>query len=81
MEEVDFPLKNFSISNIKMERGLVMFFHSAIIAIVLYFLMTMGLKQSPAMAEDRSVLIGALVLAYMILFGHGLPGTVNSNIM
>ena len=64
-----------------MERGLVMFLHSAIIAIVLYFLMTMGLKQSPAIAEDRSVLIGALVLAYMILFGHGLPGTVNRNIM
>ena len=64
-----------------MERGLVMFFHSAIIAIVLYFLMTLGLNQSPAVAEDRSVLIGALVLAYMILFGHGLPGTVNHNIM
>ena len=64
-----------------MERGLVMFFHSAIIAIVLYFLMTMGLKQSSAVAEDRSVLIGALALAYMILFGHGLPGSVNSNIM
>jgi hypothetical protein len=64
-----------------MEGGLVMFFHSAIIAIVLYFLMTLGLKQSPAVAEDRSVLIGALVLAYMILFGHGLPGQVNRNIM
>ena len=58
-----------------------MFFHSAIIALVLYFLMTMGLKQSQAMAEDRSILIGALVLAYMILFGHGLPVAVNSNIV
>jgi hypothetical protein len=43
--------------------------------------MTMGLKQSQAMAEDRSILIGALILAYMILFGHGLPVAVNSNIM
>jgi hypothetical protein len=43
--------------------------------------MTMGLKQSAAIAEDISVLIGALVLAYMILFGHGLPGQVNHNIM
>jgi hypothetical protein len=64
-----------------MERGLVMFFHSAIIAAVLYLLMLFGLKQSQSVAEDRSILIGSLALAYMILFGHGLPTSINSNIM
>ena len=39
------------------------------------------LGQGQAVAEDRSVLIGAIVLAYMVLFGHGLPNKVNPNIM
>jgi hypothetical protein len=39
------------------------------------------LKQNLKVAEDRSILLGALVLAYMILFGHGLPVKVNKNIM
>ena len=29
------------------------------------------------MALNRSILIGALALAYMILFGHGLPMQIN----
>jgi hypothetical protein len=37
-------------------------------------------KQSASVAQDRSILIGALVLVYMILYGHGLPGRINSNI-
>jgi hypothetical protein len=39
------------------------------------------LKQSEMVAQDRSFLIGALVLAYMILFGHSLPTSINKNIM
>jgi hypothetical protein len=35
------------------------------------------LKQSQTMALNRSILIGALALAYMILFGHGLPTQIN----
>jgi hypothetical protein len=35
------------------------------------------LGQSQNMALNRSILIGALALAYMILFGHGLPTQVN----
>jgi hypothetical protein len=42
--------------------------------------MRFALGQSVAVAEDRSVLLGAIVLIYMVLFGHGLPGTVNRNI-
>jgi hypothetical protein len=29
------------------------------------------------MSLNRSILIGALALAYMILFGHGLPTQIN----
>ena len=64
-----------------MERSLVMFFHAIVIAIVLYIFMTFILKQRPAVAESRSILIGAFALIYMILFGHGLPTTINKNIM
>jgi len=32
-------------------------------------------------AQDRSILIGAFVLIYMILFGHSLPTSINKNIM
>jgi len=60
-----------------MERGLIMLLHSLLIAIIVYFGMVYGLNQSPIVAENRSVLIGAVVLIYMVLFGHGLPGRIN----
>jgi len=66
---------------IPMERGLTMFLNSAIIALIAYIIMLFILKQNLKVAEDRSILLGALVLAYMILFGHGLPVKVNKNIM
>jgi len=66
---------------IAMERGLMMFIHSLIIALFAYFVMVFGLKQSTIVAEDRSVLLGALLLAYMVMFGHGLPVKMNKNIM
>ena len=55
------------------ERGLVMVGHSAILAVVLYVLMVFALGQQADVAENRSILIAALVLAYMTVFGHGLP--------
>ena len=63
-----------------MESGLMMLLHSLIIGIVLYLLMKYILKQNQAVAENRSVLIAAVVLIYMILFGHGLPTSVNKNL-
>jgi hypothetical protein len=39
--------------------------------------MKFALGQSQTMALNRSILIGALALAYMILFGHRLPIQVN----
>jgi uncharacterized membrane-anchored protein len=59
------------------ERGLTMLMHSIVIGVALYAMMTMLLKQSPAVAENRSICIAAAVLIYMIVFGHGLPGSIN----
>jgi len=63
-----------------MEGGFTMLIHSAIITVVLYIIMKYLLKQSDSKAQDRSILIGAIVLIYMILFGHGLPNHINGNI-
>ena len=64
-----------------MESGLMMLFHSVVIGVILYCIMIYVLNQESKVAEDRSILIGAVVLIYMILFGHGLPGPINKNIM
>ena len=64
-----------------MERGLMMLLHSLLIGIILYFIMIFLMKQPTRIAEDRSVLLGALALVYMVLFGHGLPKRINRNIM
>jgi hypothetical protein len=60
------------------ERGLTMLMHSVVIGAILYAVMVFLLKQSPAVAENRSILIASAVLIYMIVFGHGLPGRMNS---
>jgi hypothetical protein len=59
------------------ERGLEMVAHAAVIGIVLYFIMTVLLKQPQRVAEDRSVTIAGVVLVYMVVFGHGLPNNVS----
>ena len=63
-----------------MERGLMMVLHSAIIGAILYLIMVLGLKQNTVLAENRSILIAAVVLIYMIVFGHGLPNKINKMI-
>jgi hypothetical protein len=63
-----------------MERGLIMLLHSIIIGLILYILMVFVFKQKETVAENRSILISALILIYMILFGHGIPGKLNSNL-
>jgi hypothetical protein len=59
------------------ERGLEMVAHSAIIGVILYFIMTQLLKQPQRVAEDRSVAIAGVALVYMVVFGHGLPTSVS----
>jgi hypothetical protein len=63
-----------------MERGLMMVAHSVGIGIILYVFMVFLLGQKPIVAENRSILLSSFVLAYMILFGHGLPTSVNKNL-
>jgi hypothetical protein len=63
-----------------MERGLTMLFHSIIIGFVLYIFMIYILGQKQMVTENRSILISAFLLIYMIMFGHGLPGKINKNL-
>ena len=63
-----------------MESGRMMLLHSIIIGIVLYVIMIFGLKQRQFVAENRSILLAALFLIYMIVFGHGLPGKINRDL-
>ena len=61
-----------------MDTALRHLFHASIITIILYVIMKFILKQSCAMSLNRSILIGALSLIYMILFGHGMPTHINN---
>jgi len=63
-----------------MENGRTMLLHSLIIGVILYLLMVFVLGQKQVVAENRSILISAFVLIYMIMFGHGLPTSVNKNL-
>ena len=63
-----------------MESGLMMVLHSLIIGIFLYILMIYLLGQKQVVAENRSILIAAFTLIYMIMFGHGLPNSLNKNL-
>jgi hypothetical protein len=37
-------------------------------------------KQNDKVAENRSILISAVILIYMILFGHSIPDKLNSDL-
>jgi hypothetical protein len=63
-----------------METGRMMLLHSVIIGILLYLFMIFILGQKQIVAENRSILLASLILAYMILFGHGLPTSINKNL-
>jgi hypothetical protein len=57
-----------------------MLLHAILIGIVLYALMVFILGQNSRIAENRSILIASIVLIYMIVFGHGLPRSINRNL-
>jgi hypothetical protein len=63
-----------------MESGRMMLLHSVIIGILLYVFMIYILGQTQVVAENRSILLAAFVLIYMILFGHGLPTSINKQL-
>ena len=37
-------------------------------------------KQNDKVAENRSILIAAVILIYMIIFGHTIPNKINSDL-
>jgi len=63
-----------------MESGRMMLVHSVIIGILLYLFMIFALGQNHVVAENRSILLAAFILAYMILFGHGMPTSINKSL-
>lgn len=63
-----------------MENGRMMVLHSVIIGVLLYIFMIFILGQNQIVAENRSILLAAVILIYMILFGHGLPTSINKNV-
>jgi hypothetical protein len=63
-----------------MENGRTMVLHSVVIGVVLYLIMVYAIGQKQHVAENRSILLAALVLIYMILFGHGMPGPINKEL-
>ena len=64
----------------RMEKGRMMLVHAIIIGILLYIFMIFALGQRQSVAENRSILLAGLILVYMILFGHGLPTSINKNL-
>jgi len=58
----------------------MMLVHSVIIGVILYLFMIYILGQRQIVAENRSILIAAVILIYMILFGHKLPTSINRNL-
>jgi len=63
-----------------MESGLTMVLHSVIIGFLLYLFMFYLVKQKQSVAENRSIVFAAFILIYMIVFGHGLPTSINRNL-
>ena len=63
-----------------MEKGRMMVLHSAIIGILLYIFMIYVLGQNQNVAENRIILLAAVVLIYLILFGHCLPTKIIKNL-
>lgn len=63
-----------------METGLMMLMHSVIIGFLLYLIMIYLLGQRQVVAENRSILLAALILVYMIMFGHGMPKAINKDL-
>ncbi len=55
------------------ERGLTMAWHAALIGIVAYIIMTVLAKQEASKSENNSLVIAAVALVYMILYGHSFP--------
>ena len=63
-----------------MENGRTMLLHYTIIGLLVYVFMIYIIEQKQEVAENRSILIASVILIYMIMFGHGLPNSINKNL-
>ena len=64
-----------------MKQELEHIMHAGVLTVVLYFAMIYLLNQSQEKACSRSILLGALALVYMIMFGHSFPpGRLNPSL-
>lgn len=63
-----------------MESGRMMVAHSVIIGVFLYLFLFFALGRNQVVAENQSILVAALVLVYMIVFGHGFPTSINKHL-
>tara|TARA_B100001057_G_C22752668_1_gene912429 strand:- start:1179 stop:1376 length:198 start_codon:yes stop_codon:yes gene_type:complete len=61
------------------ESGSMMLLHAIAIGLLLFGMMVLA-GQDRAKAEDRSVALGAVILLYMVVFGHNLPTQINQNL-
>ena len=59
------------------EGPFMMFFHAVVIYFALFLFMKFILKQPNMVAVNRSMILSAVALIYMILWGHNLPGKLN----
>jgi high-affinity Fe2+/Pb2+ permease len=64
-----------------MESPLMMLLHGAVIAVVLYLVLRYGFGNSNMVAQSRAILVGLLLAAYMIVFGHKLPTQINKKLL
>ena len=64
-----------------MERGLIMLLHSLVIGVLVYIFLFFILKNKQTVAENRAIFFSSLVLSYMLLFGHGLPTSINKDLI
>lgn len=58
-----------------------MLVHALLIAASLYLVMVYGLHQADERAQARSMMIGAVVLIYMLLFGHSFPMSMRRSML
>lgn len=56
-----------------MENGRQMLLHSVVVGLISFLVMRYVLGQGQKLAENRSLLLAAASLIYMIIFGHGMP--------
>jgi hypothetical protein len=64
------------------ESSLTMVLHAVVIGIVVFIALVYGVKHPKDKSVDKSVLLAAIALAYMVVFGHNMPSRdINTNLL